>query len=60
MLYEVITHALEGALMKDHAISHGHAVAIGMLIESKLSFDRGLITQDDWNRIAALLRNNFV
>ncbi len=52
-------HALEGALMKDHAISHGHAVAIGMLIESKLSFDRGLITQDDWNRIAALLLKHY-
>lgn len=48
-------HALEGALMKEHAISHGHAVAVGMLVESKLSFDRGIMEEEDWSKIHAFL-----
>lgn len=40
-----IGHAIEGVCLQSEPIAHGHAVALGMIAESYLSFKRELITQ---------------
>ena len=44
-----IGHALE--LVSNYTITHGHAVAIGLVVESYLSFQSKLLTKDDFNWI---------
>jgi 3-dehydroquinate synthase len=48
-----IAHALE--VLSDYAIHHGHAVAIGMVMESMLSHRLGFLSKQDLERIHALL-----
>lgn len=49
-------HAIEGYLIqKEEAIYHGHAVAMGMISETYLSFKRGMITQGVMNEIISHL-----
>lgn len=47
-------HALEK--MSDYSISHGEAVAIGILGESYLSKESGLLSEEDFERIWNLLK----
>ncbi len=49
-----IAHALER--LSDYAMPHGHAVSIGLLLESRLSYHRGLLSKAELLRIQALLR----
>jgi 3-dehydroquinate synthase len=49
-----IAHALE--VLSDYAIHHGHAVAIGILMESMLSHQLGLLSKQDLECIHALLQ----
>lgn len=47
-----IGHAIEGCLLDSETpISHGHAVAIGILLESKLSFNRGILPKLELDQI---------
>lgn len=53
-------HAIEGYLLeKEEAIGHGHAVALGMISESYLSFKKGLLSQSEMNEIVARLLANY-
>lgn len=47
-----IAHALE--LITDYSIPHGEAVAIGMLVESHISCQMGMLDQTSFNRIKKL------
>lgn len=49
-----IAHALEGFF--NYKIYHGHAVAIGLLIESHLSFQMNLLSQEELKEIVELIR----
>lgn len=47
-----IGHAIEGCLLESESpISHGHAVAIGILLESRLSFNRGVLSKIELDQI---------
>lgn len=50
-----IAHALE--LLENYQISHGEAVAIGMLVESRISQKMGLLSLKDSEEIEALVRS---
>lgn len=53
-------HAFEGFLLHTPSkIAHGHAVALGMICESYLSFKKGLLTEDKLNEILRVLKNQF-
>lgn len=52
-------HALEGALFSQNAISHGHAVAIGMLVESAISNERGLLNSDAFLQVENVIKKYF-
>ena len=54
-------HALEALSMKDfnHGLDHGHAVALGIILESWLSFKLTGLAEDDLNSIASLILSNF-
>jgi len=48
-----VAHAIEGAT--EGAVAHGHAVAIGMVLESRLAAAEGRFPQGDLARLVALL-----
>jgi 3-dehydroquinate synthase len=48
-----VAHAIEHAT--DHAVPHGHAVAIGMVVESRLAMNAGAFPAGDLARLEALL-----
>ncbi len=50
-----IAHALEGLF--NYEIHHGYAVAIGLLIESHLSFQMNLLSQEELEEIVELIKN---
>ncbi len=50
-----IGHVIESC--SNYAISHGEAIAIGMIVESRLSLLEGRISQTDFDRIYALIKN---
>ena len=50
-----IAHALE--LLENYQISHGEAVAIGMLVESHISIKMGLLSPSDHEAIEELVRS---
>lgn len=50
-----IGHALEGHFMHSHALSHGHAVAIGMVMEAYLSMKCCGLTQKEFIEIEEFL-----
>ena len=55
-----IGHAIEGyCLEKEQPIAHGHAVAIGLLLESKLSNNRGLLSNSEMEEIEKQIRKYF-
>jgi 3-dehydroquinate synthase len=47
-----VAHAIE--LVSQHAINHGDAVALGILIEAKISVDLGILTPADFKDIQSL------
>ncbi len=48
-----VAHAIEGA--SHHAVPHGHAVAMGMVVESRLAAMAGSLPEADLTRLVALL-----
>ncbi len=50
-----IGHGIEGVCLEEDPISHGHAVALGMIAESYLSFKRNLISQREFLEITNYL-----
>jgi 3-dehydroquinate synthase len=64
-----VGHALEGFYLDSLALSHGHCVALGIVVESQISFAKGLLTQNEltevsstvckWFDIPALDENSF-
>jgi 3-dehydroquinate synthase len=48
-------HALEGFFLDSTPISHGHAVGIGMIAETFISYKKGLLTEQDWKLIETVL-----
>lgn len=50
-----IGHGLEGFFLVSNPIGHGHAVGIGMLAESFISFKKGLLSEIEWNEINGVL-----
>ena len=54
-----IGHALEGFFLDSEPVSHGHAVGIGMLGESFLSFKREILNEDEWLEIQTILLKVF-
>lgn len=46
-----IGHALEGYSLDRNPISHGHAVGIGMIAESFISYRKGVLPENEWNEI---------
>ena len=51
-----VGHALE-AITEYRRFRHGEAIAYGMLAAARLSCARGLMTDDDVSRLAALIRD---
>lgn len=54
-----IGHALEGFYLDENPISHGHAVAIGMLGEAFLSYKREILSELQWLEIQVILTTVF-
>jgi 3-dehydroquinate synthase len=55
-----IGHAIEGfSLEKDQPIAHGHAVAIGLLLESELSFRGGHLSEANFQAIQQSIKKVF-
>lgn len=46
-----IGHAIEGYFIEDENFSHGYCVALGILVESKISLDRGILEAKDYDKI---------
>lgn len=52
-----IGHAIEGVLLdSDMPLLHGEAVLLGMIAESKIGYEKGLIQEDELNEITDHLR----
>jgi 3-dehydroquinate synthase len=55
-----IGHAVESVLLASEIdILHGEAIVIGMICESKISFDRKIITRTEFNDITGTLTKKF-
>lgn len=54
-----IGHALEGHFIKKDPISHGYAVALGILAESFISFKKNFITLTELNEIERVMLSNY-
>jgi 3-dehydroquinate synthase len=54
-----IGHAIEGFLIYSDQVTHGYAVAIGMILESFLSMKRNLLSQEDFNTIESALLKHY-
>ncbi|MFZ4786170.1 MAG: 3-dehydroquinate synthase [Flavobacteriales bacterium] len=55
-----VGHAIESVtLNRQHHISHGHAVALGMLVEAQIAHDLNLLASSDQSRISALITKFF-
>lgn len=52
-----IGHAIEGCMFEtDSPVSHGHAVAIGLLLESQLSNNRGILSNEEFKEIEGTIK----
>lgn len=55
-----VGHALESFYIQNGIpISHGHAVALGLVVESRISFNHGWLDQESYQRIAKLIKKYF-
>jgi 3-dehydroquinate synthase len=55
-----IAHAIEGALMhSNEKMSHGLAVAHGILVEAYISVEIGLLDKRDWEELQKVMREGF-
>jgi 3-dehydroquinate synthase len=58
-LGHTIGHAIEGLFMEDHRFTHGECVAWGILVESAISTQLGLLDKLDFEEISNVIRNRF-
>ena len=59
-LGHTVGHAIEGYLLsKDTPIAHGHAVAIGMLIEAMIANRLGALERGDYEKIKKVIEDRF-
>ncbi len=49
-----VGHALE--ILSQYTLSHGEAVALGLLIEGEIAVQLGTLSSEEWNRIYQLLK----
>jgi 3-dehydroquinate synthase len=54
-----IGHAIEGYLLEREPISHGYAVALGILVEAGMSLDEHKITAEEFKEIKTVICKNF-
>jgi 3-dehydroquinate synthase len=54
-----IGHGIEGYFLETEPIAHGHAVAIGMLAETFISFKRELLDKDSFEQIVQLILRHY-
>jgi 3-dehydroquinate synthase len=55
-----IGHAVESCcLTTDTPLFHGEAIAVGMVAESHVSYQKGMLKQDDLNEIASYIKDIF-
>lgn len=55
-----IGHGIEGVmLLKENSLLHGEAIAIGMVIESWLSFHKGFLSEEEFISILLFLKRTF-
>ena len=54
-----IGHALESYFLMSTPISHGHAVALGMVAESFISWKKGMLTEHDFRAIETSITASF-
>ncbi|MDG1148316.1 MAG: 3-dehydroquinate synthase [Crocinitomicaceae bacterium] len=55
-----VGHAIEGHYMNSLKLSHGHAIAIGMLIEAFISIEHASLNEDDFKCIEKFITSNYV
>lgn len=54
-----VGHALESYFLQSTPISHGHAVALGMIAESYISMKRNLLTKESYKEIESTIIRSF-
>lgn len=55
-----IGHGIEGVMLhKENSLLHGEAIAIGMVIESWLSFHKGYLSEEEFISILIFLKRTF-
>ena len=54
-----IGHAIEGFFLEIEPISHGHAVALGMIAESYIAMQQGKLSKEDYYDIELTLLEKF-
>ena len=54
-----IGHGIEGYFLDSEPIAHGHAVALGMLAESFISFQREMIARELFEQVLALILKHY-
>jgi len=54
-----IGHVIEGYYNTSLNLSHGHSIAIGMLMESSFSVDYSTLSKDDYNIIKKVITSNY-
>lgn len=54
-----VGHVLEGINYDDERFTHGYCVAIGMIVETELSFRKGLINRSDRDEVIEALISNY-
>lgn len=54
-----VGHGIEGYLLDKEPISHGHAVALGIIVESFISYKKGLLTKVELDDISNIIQTHF-
>lgn len=52
-------HAIEGYFLDKEPVAHGHAVAVGMVLEAYLSKQKGLLSPGEFQEIASFLLKKY-
>ena len=54
-----VGHAIEGFYLDSLALSHGHCVALGIIVESYVSFAKGFLSREELEDISETIRSWF-
>ncbi len=54
-----VGHAIEGFYLDSLVLSHGHCVALGIIVESYVSFAKGLLSREELEDISVTIRTWF-